>query len=46
MSAWLLAQSDERVLMPAGHGIGQLAQLNGKLIQILAHENSETASGL
>jgi hypothetical protein len=37
---------DERVLMPAGHGIGQLAQLNGKLIQILAHgDHSEPASG-
>jgi hypothetical protein len=32
--------------MPTVDGIGQLAQNNGKLIQILAHENSETASGL
>ena len=40
------AQLDERVLMAAGHGIGQLAQLNGKLIQILAHgDHSEPASG-
>jgi hypothetical protein len=33
-----LAQLDEPVLVPAGHGVGQLAQLNGKLIQILVHE--------
>src|SRR6516164_4132809 len=31
-----LAQVDKRVLMPARHGIGQLAQLDGKFVQILA----------
>ena len=40
-----LAQSDELVLMPAGHGTGQLAQLNGKFIQILAHETTPNPRG-
>jgi hypothetical protein len=31
-----LTQADERILMPARHGIGQPAQLNGKLVQMLA----------
>src|SRR6516165_3105634 len=34
-----LAQVDERVLMPARHGIGQLAQLDGKFVQILAQRH-------
>jgi hypothetical protein len=32
-----LAEVDERVLVPAGHGVGQLAQFDGKFVQILAH---------
>jgi hypothetical protein len=28
------ARVDQRVLMPAGHGIGQLAQLDGELVRI------------
>ena len=31
-----LAQVDKRVLMPTGHRIGQPAQLDGKLLQILS----------
>jgi hypothetical protein len=31
-----LAQPDERVFVPAGHGVGQLAQLDGEPVQIMA----------
>ena len=31
-----LTQVDERVLMAGGHGVGQPAQLDGKLVQMLA----------
>jgi hypothetical protein len=31
-----LAQADQRILMPARHGVGQLAKLNGEPVQILA----------
>ena len=31
-----LTQPDQRILQPAGHGVGQLAQLDGEPMQILA----------
>ena len=41
-----LTQMDERVLMPARHGIGQPAQLDCKLVQMLAQrrDSHETAT--
>ena len=35
ISPYPLAEPDERVLMPTRHGVGKLAQLDGKPVQIL-----------
>jgi hypothetical protein len=46
-----LAQVDEGILLPCGHGIGQLAQLDREPVQILAqgrnsHETTSPSSGV